>query len=556
MANNISMIDSIIKESTNIYKIIPTYIKYYISSSFIRDEQDIYTTIIIILLIIGIVLLNKFANTNMLIVGTIEFWAFVSILVFIFFYTFSYLTIFSSIISSITRIQTGGDDHFAQKYMNLLFSPIIFLISLILYIVRGLLFNVYSVLEYFFSEFKSLFIPENIESLPKYGLLFSIIILVYMLLYFASFDSGALTKNASFYAFSIIIPLILIFGYINYGNSISTDPKYKLLIMGFVIAFLTTILYFYASMNTQTVTSLFYIINMLIVLIAIVGLALFFYVFSNYLKSMEGWSGFFVYFIFYIPCLLLDFVKYIRNEFDMTSNIVFILFVIEIILILAYIYLPLLINYITYSDGIVLLKNSAFLDSSQIIGSNQYYLSPDMTQYSVFNLSTTNPNSPPIYNKNYAITMWVYLNNQPANYSAYNSESNVFDYGNGKPRITYNNNDVTINGSTMNNSYTVYFTNTTKDSYEIKLPSQKWNNIVFNYSSTNVDLYINGNLERTFTFNDNNKPTYSSTDNVTIGSENGLNGAICNIRYYSSPLLSSKISNMYNLLMYKSPPTI
>ena len=92
-------------------------------------------------------------------------------------------------------------------------------------------------------------------------------------------------------------------------------------------------------------------------------------------------------------------------------------------------------------------------------------------------------------------------------------------------------------------------------SYEITLPSQKWNYFAFNFSTTTVDLFINGKLEKTFTYM-GNRPTYAPTDAITVGSPQGLNGAICNIRYYTVPLSSSQIANSYNLLMYKNPPTI
>jgi len=70
-----------------------------------------------------------------------------------------------------------------------------------------------------------------------------------------------------------------------------------------------------------------------------------------------------------------------------------------------------------------------------------------------------------------------------------------------------------------------------------------------------VDLFINGNLERTYTFNEN-IPIYLATDTITTGSNQGLDGAICNINYYLEPLTKSQITTTYNLLMSKNPPTL
>ena len=87
------------------------------------------------------------------------------------------------------------------------------------------------------------------------------------------------------------------------------------------------------------------------------------------------------------------------------------------------------------------------------------------------------------------------------------------------------------------------------------LPGQKWNNIVFNYYSDKVDLFINGNLEKTYVF-DNNAPNYTANDNITIGTQDGLDGAVCNINYYTEPLTKTQVINAYNLLMMKNPPTL
>jgi len=246
--------------------------------------------------------------------------------------------------------------------------------------------------------------------------------------------------------------------------------------------------------------------------------------------------------LFYIPCLLIDFFNYIRREFALTHNVIYIMFVVEVILILLYIYIPKLVNIIASNDGYALLKDSMFLDSQQILTFN-----PQQIQTS---LSDDQLNK----NQTYTFSMWVFLNEQPNNYSSYSNERTIFDYGNGKPKLTYYNN---IASDKDKDKYIIYFTNNTAGimKHEITLPSQKWNNIVFNYLSPKVDLYINGVLERSFNFA-NNMPTYNPSDLVIVGSNDGLDGAMCNIRYYATPLTSSQISNNYNLLMFQNPPTI
>jgi len=75
----------------------------------------------------------------------------------------------------------------------------------------------------------------------------------------------------------------------------------------------------------------------------------------------------------------------------------------------------------------------------------------------------------------------------------------------------------------------------------------------FNYFESKVDLYINGNLERTFYFA-NNIPDYSPMDKILLGSDNGVTGAICNVTYNKTPLTSEQIATLYNTNYFKNPP--
>jgi len=132
-------------------------------------------------------------------------------------------------------------------------------------------------------------------------------------------------------------------------------------------------------------------------------------------------------------------------------------------------------------------------------------------------------------------------------------EKNVFSYGHGKPQITYTNNPLDNQNRDVFNFYFTVFA--PAPNYKAHLLSQKWNNIVFNYSSEKVDLFINGNLETSFHFNKENPlPTYNEQDSITVGEKKGLHGAICNIVYNKNNLLNNQIVNDYNILMLQNPP--
>jgi hypothetical protein len=158
--------------------------------------------------------------------------------------------------------------------------------------------------------------------------------------------------------------------------------------------------------------------------------------------------------------------------------------------------------------------------------------------------------------RNYSISFWLYINPQEnANFDSSKKETNILSYesnnGGGKPKITYSND---MNTQNATDQVIIYYTDTIDVSgIIVNLDKQKWNNIVFNYSGNNVDLFINGNLENSFMLN-SNQPIYSNTDRFTIGETNGIYGSICNIEYYKYTLSKIEIINSYNLLLNKNPP--
>jgi hypothetical protein len=477
-----------------------------------------------------------------------------------FYSTFNASNFYDNFLEGLSSIQ----DKFKHNYVNTkantpptedksfftrIFGPIIgFFNSIYNYISSSIIGSIYlfvNILTGFFENItKDISSEELQQTLIKYGALYSFIFIILGILYLAAFDTEALTGKAYVYAFTIIIPLVLLFSYVIPFNNQKSSLT-KMLSFAFGIIVLIGIIYSYSSLDSNSFSYISYGINLLIVLILLFGLAIFFYIFGNYLKTLNNFMGFLVYFVFYIPCLIIDFFKYILNELKMTSAAIYVLFIIEIIFILLYVYSSQIINFFITktSKSIALLEKSAFLDIKSNIG-DSYKLR--MTS------PLNNDNEKYTYRKNYAISMWVYLNNQPPNNQSYSKETEIFNYGDGKPRITYLN-DTTIDKG--KDKYIFYLTNNNNNSYSLTLPSQKWNNIVFNYYSGKVDLFINGNLERTYTFNEN-MPIYLATDVITIGSKDGLDGAICNVNYYLEPLTKSQITIAYNLLMTKNPPTL
>jgi hypothetical protein len=368
-------------------------------------------------------------------------------------------------------------------------------------------------------------------------------------------NNQPVTGNVS----TVIMSLIIGIGYFMYTSVLSGVKSNNLALLMAVAGFvaISLIVYVLVTVDSKMFAFFAYSTTAIMSLILIVGMAMFFYVFSNFLKSFTGWVGFMVYFLFYIPCMLLSFVHYITNEFKLTTSPVLILFVIEILLILFYVYIPDLINYISSQEGTPILEGSVYLNSPHTFNVGKSNIMPDMDMQLASNIDKTKF-------QNYALSMWTYVNAHGTTKIAYNTESLIFDHGNGKPKITYYHGD----NRDSPQVYRIYFTsnslidkksgaeNADASYYELKLPMQRWNNLVFNYSSTHADLFVNGHLERTFSFANRKLPTMETTDVIKTGSVDGLHGAISNIRYYPNNVSKHRIASMYNIFMKKTPPVI
>jgi hypothetical protein len=269
---------------------------------------------------------------------------------------------------------------------------------------------------------------------------------------------------------------------------------------------------------------------------------------SANLKKLPGWSGFFANLLFFIPCLFSDALQYLLQQVRITPNVVFLLLILELILIVLYMMLPPILQKIYSLNTTSLLSKPVFLNREITLANSERFLYKPMSD------SVVNSSKDELYRRNYSMTMWVYLNPQPSSNAAYVKETTIFDYGNGKPKITYKNDS----GNTRQKDtdiYIIYFSNNGENSsYEVSLPNQKWNFFAFNFFDSKADLYVNGSLARTFNYTDN-IPFYSPIDSVIVGSDRGLDGSICNVHYYTEPISGLKITDTYNLLMLKNPPT-
>lgn len=86
-------------------------------------------------------------------------------------------------------------------------------------------------------------------------------------------------------------------------------------------------------------------------------------------RDYIGWGAFLWKFIFYIPCLVINFVEYINYQIGITPGNTWSLFVFEIVLLLVYFYLPGFIAKLEIHDGTQIVKDPLYLNDRQEVAS-------------------------------------------------------------------------------------------------------------------------------------------------------------------------------------------
>ena len=262
--------------------------------------------------------------------------------------------------------------------------------------------------------------------------------------------------------------------------------------------------------------------------IIVVGISFANNMFGRYLNNSTDWLGFVLNLIVYVPCLLEDLVKYFKQQYELTSSVTFILLAIEAVLVAIYFALPMLFASKLVDDSVQIINDPVFLD---IPVSKTFKRQDDGDKKTK--------------RTNYSISAWVYLNQQAPS----TEKAHIFSYGESYPKVEY------IKSKAASGKDQYRFTVSGETPYDISLSNQKWNNIVLNFNDNGtVDIFVNGNLERTFASTKRLSSKNGFANEIKIGSTNGLYGAICNVKYYRTPLTQIQIAQNYNLMYNKNPP--
>ena len=160
----------------------------------------------------------------------------------------------------------------------------------------------------------------------------------------------------------------------------------------------------------------------------------------------------------------------------------------------------------------------------------------------------------------FSISCWIFLNSMGATTATNSKFVSILNYAN-NPNIMYNSKTNELIVAVLSNQPTVatlpsiendpnHVFNIVYSNKQILL--QKWNNFVLNYDSGTLDIFYNGELVQS-SINISPNVTYHD---LTVGTDNGPNGGICNLTYYKEPLDIISINNLYKMSKLKDTPDI
>ena len=292
--------------------------------------------------------------------------------------------------------------------------------------------------------------------------------------------------------------------------------------------------------------------------------------------------------ILYIPCLISDLADLVMSEYYKMNYFTLIIVVLEIIFIIAYWFIyPDAISKIYSDGGKVIVNESTSLASLKTVGYYRKLSGSTLLDYKdnqVAEGSTTSNNKYGAFDGNgkvnavsgkplldasgnpmkddhgnyfmptrvntyhYCMSFWLYINPMPSYGDRFMS---LLNYGN-NPNVMYNpsKNDFSVfmkspSGDCSNTDIIPIYTN-------MDIPLQKWFNVVLNYDSGRLDVFLNAELVKT-SFDVISCIDY---DALTIGENSGANAKICNLTYFQSPIDIVTIRRMYNVAKIQDTPVV
>jgi len=408
----------------------------------------------------------------------------------------------------------------------------------------------------------------NMSSFSKYGGIGFVLFLVIMTTVIATYPGGFFKNTKTsiiimvlLLVISIIWSILLVVNMFTGFNSnnpsgfmdsnLTYAKKTILALLGFTLSGIIIGYIVYSVQNlsgrsgiASFILSIFLILSIFILIYKTIFVKL---PSNNANKAKNSFFNLIINLIFYIPCLFSGvfdcIMKTLVSEYNSTTTGNILILIVTICLLILYIYLPKIQHNVNLQGGKQLVENPIYTN----------------TMHSLANYIQLNESDQ--FDYQYSISFWLFIDsNAPNTNPSYNHYTSLLNYG-GKPNILYkaktNTLMVTMEQKNLDkeskNKLLEFDDNGNRIIYTNKnMLLQKWNNIIIQFNGGTLDIFLNGELVKSSI----EVIPYMNYDTLTVGSDEGINGGICNVVYYKTPLTITNIYYIYKNVKGKNPPVI
>jgi hypothetical protein len=257
-------------------------------------------------------------------------------------------------------------------------------------------------------------------------------------------------------------------------------------------------------------------------------------------NTRNDWIGFVIDLVIYIPCLIRDLIQWILGEYSNTTNNTLLWIAIESVLLLLFFLSPIAQPTITSMT------------------STQTLLLNDAVALTV---STPLADMPTPLKSHYAFSLWLNINYRSSQSVRYSQPRLLISWAGGLHQLYYVPPAAAATSSivpvptivaflfisgpprTMVQSYDTAAANAV-GTCTIPFVFQKWNNLVFNFQTPMVDVFVNGTLENTISIT--NPPKFDLMGKHVVVGDNhgGVEGVVASVAYYNTPLSAWSASSI------------
>lgn len=310
----------------------------------------------------------------------------------------------------------------------------------------------------------------------------------------------------AFYMLSIIALTVL--------GAVDLTLNMNLYIMLILLGF--TILYYAKSLQDSIYKTFVLIVTMII----------FFFITLHYVLVSQQWILYMIAFIIVMYIIMkrtpISSLQSLRTTSKITKKEIT-LIAGEILFVLTYIYIRSIAKRVYTKHGQLIVNNPVSLHTTTVVKVDE------------------------TITYDYGLSFWVFIDPMnPSSSPQANEYTTIISYGD-TPKVTYKSSMNTMQIGIKTESKKIKSVDKIKS-----LPLQKWNHIVLNYLNGTCDIFVNGELHATKI-----EVIPMKEDNLfEIGTEDGIQGKICNVIFFKEHLSGKQIKEIYDEFSYKNPPTI